>query len=153
MGMTERKKAARKIMNSAERKRLEAAGWQFGSAADFLGLTEQEIVYIELRVRLANALKARRLAAKLSQKALAGARRSSQSRVAKAEANDPTVSLDLVIRSLITLGVNLNELAGIIGFDENGSSLSVATGESKAKRKQRKTRVKAIKEAPPKLPD
>lgn len=143
--MTERKKAARKIMNSAERKRLEAAGWQFGSVADFLGLTEEETVYIELRVRLANALKARRQAAKLSQKALAGARKSSQSRVAKAEANDPTVSLDLVIRSLIALGVNLSELASIIGFDENGSSLPVATAESKAKRKQQKESGKAHK--------
>ena len=109
--MTERKKAARKIMNSAERKRLEAAGWQFGSVADFLGLTEEETVYIELRVRLANALKARRQAAKLSQKAVAGARKSSQSRVAKIEAADHSVSVDLMMRSLFSIGATSTDIA------------------------------------------
>ena len=137
MGMTKRKRAARKIMSSAERKRLEAAGFQFGSAADFLGLTEEETVYIELRVRLANALKARRQATKLSQKTFASARKSSQSRVAKAEANDPSVSLDLAIRSLIALGVSLSELASIIG-DEDRRSVIVTSAESKPKHKEQK---------------
>lgn len=131
-------------MNSAERKRLEAAGFQFGSAADFLGLTEEETVYIELRVRLANALKARRQAAKLSQKAFARARKSSQSRVAKAEANDPSVSLDLAIRSLISLGASLRDLASII-VDEDRTSLTVTTAESKPKRKEQKDSAKGSK--------
>jgi len=142
--MTKRERAARKIMNSAERKRLEAAGWQFGSAVDFLGLSENEGVYIDLRVRLANALKARRQAAKLSQKAFASVRKSSQSRVAKAEANDPSVSLDLVIRSLIALGVSLAELASII-VDENRSSVTVTTADSKLKRKEQKESAKGHK--------
>jgi transcriptional regulator with XRE-family HTH domain len=132
-------------MNSAERKRVEAAGWQFGSAADFLGLSEEETVYIDLRVRLANALKVRRQAARLSQKAFASARKSSQSRVAKAEANDPSVSLDLVIRSLIALGVSVNELASIIGFEENRSTLPIATVDSKPKRKESKESPKGLK--------
>src|SRR5690349_5120163 len=101
-------------MNRAERKRLEDAGWQVGSIADFLGLTLQESAYIELRVRLTEALKARRQTARLSQKAFATTMKSSQSRIAKAEANDPTVSLDLLIRSLIALGVSLGELASIL---------------------------------------
>jgi transcriptional regulator with XRE-family HTH domain len=124
-------------VNRAERKRHEEAGWQVGSVADFLGITEEEAVYIDLRVRLADALKARRQAARLSQKAFASARKSSQSRIAKAEANDPSVSLDLVIRSLIALGVNLGELASII-VDENRSTVSGATADSKTKRKEQK---------------
>jgi transcriptional regulator with XRE-family HTH domain len=122
-------------VNRAERKRHEEAGWQVGSVADFLGITEEEAVYIDLRVRLADALKARRQAARLSQKAFA--RKSSQSRIAKAEANDPSVSLDLVIRSLIALGVNLGELASII-VDENRSTVSGAMADSKTKRKEQK---------------
>jgi transcriptional regulator with XRE-family HTH domain len=124
-------------VNRAERKRHEEAGWQVGSVADFLGITEEEAVYIDLRVRLADALKARRQAARLSQKAFASARKSSQSRIAKAEANDPSVSLDLVIRSLIALGVNLGELASII-VDENRSTVSGATADSKTERKEQK---------------
>jgi transcriptional regulator with XRE-family HTH domain len=124
-------------VNRAERKRHEEAGWQVGSVADFLGITEEEAVYIDLRVRLADALKARRQAARLSQKAFASTRKSSQSRIAKAEANDPSVSLDLVIRSLIALGVNLGELASII-VDENRSTVSGAMADSKTKRKEQK---------------
>jgi transcriptional regulator with XRE-family HTH domain len=124
-------------VNRAERKRHEEAGWRVGSVADFLGITEEEAVYIDLRVRLADALKARRQAARLSQKAFASARKSSQSRIAKAEANDPSVSLDLVIRSLIALGVNLGELASII-VDENRSTVSGAMADSKTKRKEQK---------------
>ena len=124
-------------MNRAERKRHEEAGWQVGTVKEFLGLTDEEEVYIELRLLLADALKARRQAAKLSQKAFAKGRKSSQSRVAKAEANDPSVSLDLVIRSLIALGVSLAELANIIG-DENRSSVTVPTADLKPKRKEPK---------------
>ena len=106
-------------MDHAERKRLEAAGWQVGSVADFLGLTNKETLYIELRVRLSEALKARRQAAKLSQKAFAAVIKSSQSRIAKAEANHQTVSVDLLVRSLIALGVSLEELGTILSLDES----------------------------------
>lgn len=105
-------------MEQAKRKRLEAAGWQTGSAADFLGLSYEESLYIELRIRLSDALRVRRQAAKLSQKRLADAIGSSQSRVAKMEASDPSVALDLLIRSLLALGVSLREMGRIMGFDE-----------------------------------
>ena len=124
-------------MDRAERKRHEEADWQVGSTSDFLGLTEAESVYVELRVRLAEALKARRQAARVSQKAFAAAMKSSQSRIAKAEANDSSVSLDLLIRSLIALGVNLGELEGILSLQENDPRLS-PTKAARAKRKQTK---------------
>ena len=104
-------------MERTKRKRLEAAGWQAGSAADFVRLNHEEAAYVELRVRLSDALKARRLASRLSQEAVATAITSSQSRIAKMEAADPSVSLDLLIRALIALGASLAELGRIMGFD------------------------------------
>lgn len=125
-------------MDRATRKRLEAAGWQVGSVADFLGLTPDESAYIELRIRLTDALKERRQTAKLSQKAFATTMKSSQSRIAKAEANDATVSLDLLIRSLLALGVSLGELARIVDAKETGVSANRKVVAQRAKRKETK---------------
>jgi DNA-binding XRE family transcriptional regulator len=101
-------------MRDRKRKRLEAKGWRVGSARDFLGLTQAEEAYIELRLKLADGLKERRVRRRLTQVDLAKAVRSSQSRVAKMEAGDPSVSLDLLVRSLIVLGASNRELARII---------------------------------------
>jgi ribosome-binding protein aMBF1 (putative translation factor) len=102
-------------MRANKRKRLEARGWKVGNVQEFLGLTDQEAAFIELRLRLAKGLKARRDARGLSQIELAKAVRSSQSRVAKMEAGDPTVSIDLLVRSLLALGASNRELGRIIG--------------------------------------
>ena len=134
-------------MDHAERKRLEDAGWQVGSVADFLGLTNEETVYIELRVRLAEALKARRQAAKLSQKAFASARKSSQSRIAKAEANHQTVSVDLLVRSLIGLGVSLEELGSILTAGESQKKLSRTRPRQKPPRKATKQTRKSTRKS------
>ena len=52
----------------------------------------------------------------LTQVDLAKAVQSSQSRVAKMEAGDPSVSLDLLVRSLIALGTSSKELGKIISL-------------------------------------
>jgi ribosome-binding protein aMBF1 (putative translation factor) len=101
-------------MRAEKRKSLEAKGWKVGSAKDFLGLTDHEAAYIELRLKLAQGLKAKRSSRGLSQTELAKAVQSSQSRVAKMEAGDPTVSLDLLVRSLLALGASSRELGQII---------------------------------------
>ena len=101
-------------MRKEKKKRLEAKGWKIGNATSFLGLTEEESAYIELKIRLADALRQRRQEKGLSQVDLAAKVQSSQSRVAKMEAGDPSVSLDLLIRSLITLGASDRELSRII---------------------------------------
>ena len=101
-------------MREAKRKRLLAKGWKVGTAREFLHLTDEENSFIELRLKLAEGLKARRLSQGLTQVQLAKAVRSSQSRVAKMEAGDPTVSLDLLVRSLLVLGTTNRELAQII---------------------------------------
>ena len=98
-------------MNAENRKRLEAAGWKFGSAAEFLKLTPEEEAYIDLKLSLSQALEARRKAQKLTQKALAARLKSSQPRVAMMEKGDPSVSVDLLVRGLFALGVTRKELA------------------------------------------
>ena len=101
-------------MRTSKRKRLEDAGWKLGGPKELLGLTVEEQAYIELRLKLADGLKARRQARGVTQVELAQSIRSSQSRVAKMEAGDPTVSLDLLVKSLIALGASNRELAQII---------------------------------------
>jgi ribosome-binding protein aMBF1 (putative translation factor) len=101
-------------MRADKRKNLGARGWKVGDAKDFLGLTDEEAAYIELRLKLAQGLRAKRSARGLSQTELAKVMRSSQSRVAKMESGDPTVSLDLLVRSLLALGASSRELGQMI---------------------------------------
>jgi predicted XRE-type DNA-binding protein len=102
-------------MQRSKREQLGAAGWRTGSVADFLGLTPAEAAYVELKVALAGQLRARRRQRGLSQAALARTLGSSQSRVAKMERADPTVSADLLIRALLALGSSRRALAAAIG--------------------------------------
>ena len=46
-------------MKSSKRQKLEAAGWIVGSTADFLGLSKEEELLIDMKLALANKLKAR----------------------------------------------------------------------------------------------
>ena len=101
-------------MKSAKRKKLEAAGWQIGTATQLLGLSKEEAELVELRLVLAQGLRQRREAKKLTQARLAKLIGSSQSRVAKMEAADSTVALDLLFRSLVATGASRRELARII---------------------------------------
>ncbi len=101
-------------MRNARRTRLEAKGWKFGSAADFLKLSPEESVYIEMKLELAESLRAHRERRKLTQVELAKFLESSQSRVAKMESGDPSVSMDLLVRSLLALGASKRELTTII---------------------------------------
>ena len=101
-------------MRDEKRRRLEARGWKIGTAKQFLGLSDEEVAYVELKLRLAESLKARRRQRRMTQVDLAKALRSSQSRIAKMESGDPTVSLDLLIRSLLALGASSRELSRII---------------------------------------
>ena len=99
-------------MNTSRRKRLEKAGWKVGTAQEFLNLSPEEAAYVEVKLNLAKVLSNRRKSLRLTQLAVAKKIKSSQSRVAKMEAGDPSVSIDLLVRSLIALGetpTNLNK--------------------------------------------
>jgi DNA-binding XRE family transcriptional regulator len=98
-----------------KQRRLEAQGWKFGSAKDFLNLTDEDVEYIELHLSLAALLTKRRKSLGYTQAEVADLNGSSQSRVAKMEAGDPSVSVDLLIRTLLALGVNRKQVGRAIG--------------------------------------
>ncbi len=104
-------------MDKTKKQKLERKGWKVGDVQEFLALTPEESAYIELKLALSESIKERREQKRLTQTELARLLKSSQSRVAKIEAGDATVSLDLLVRSLIALGATRRELAQVIGCD------------------------------------
>jgi DNA-binding XRE family transcriptional regulator len=98
-------------MKKALKKKLERKGWKVGSAADFLGLSPEEEALVAVKMELVDALRQRRRKSELTQAELAKRIGSSQSRVAKMEAGDPSVSIDLVIRALLAIGVRPKRIA------------------------------------------
>ena len=101
-------------MKREKERKLESDGWQVGSARDFLGLSPEEAAYVELRFSLSRHLRKRRKMGGLTQARLAARIGSSQSRIAKAEANDPSVSIDLLVRALLATGVSQSDLGKLI---------------------------------------
>jgi len=97
-------------MERRKQHRLEARGWRVESAAEFLGLSSEEAALVEMKVRLSQAVRARRTALRLSQVALAKRLGSSQSRIAKMEAGDGSVSIDLLLKALVTLGATPSDV-------------------------------------------
>jgi DNA-binding XRE family transcriptional regulator len=98
-------------MKARKRKRLEAAGWRVGSADEFLRLKPEEAALVEMKLNLARHLRDVRTDRGLSQEAMAKLLGSSQSRVAKMEAGDRSVSVDLLVRSLLLVGASRAEIA------------------------------------------
>ncbi len=101
-------------MKPAKKKRLIAGGWIVGDAKKFLGMSDDEAAFVELKLVLSESLKRRRVEQGLTQTQLAKRLESSQSRVAKMEACDQTVSLDLLVRSLFAVGMTQRELGKVI---------------------------------------
>jgi DNA-binding XRE family transcriptional regulator len=101
-------------MKKDKRDRLKAAGWQVGDASDFLGLTKEEAAFVEMKLALADSVRRRRQAKRLTQTQLAKKLGSSQSRIAKMEAADSSVSIDLLMRALLEMGASRTELARVL---------------------------------------
>lgn len=101
-------------MDEKFRKQLEAGGWKVGTVQEFLGLSDEEAAYVEIRLALSGTLKARRAQIGLTQKQLADRMESSQSRVAKMEASDSSVSLDLLVRGLLATGATPQDIAASV---------------------------------------
>jgi ribosome-binding protein aMBF1 (putative translation factor) len=100
-------------MKKAKRERIEAKGWKVGTVAEFLGLTPEESALIEIKLALARRLRERRQK-RMTQAQLAEKIQSSQSRVAKAETGDSSVSLELLVRAMLATGASLKEIAKAI---------------------------------------
>jgi len=101
-------------MEKTKKTRLARNGWRVGSTRDFLGLTPEEASLIELKLALSEALRELRVAEGVTQGELARKLGSSQSRVAKMEASDPSVSMDLLVRAYLALGATTLDLARTI---------------------------------------
>jgi len=101
-------------MDKAKHDRLAAAGWNSGDAADFLELSAEEAAFVELKLALADYLRDLRTRNAWTQAQVARRLGSSQSRVAKMEAADASVSLDLLVKSLLALGASRSEVGRVI---------------------------------------
>jgi hypothetical protein len=102
-------------MDKKKKQKLSAQGWRFGDAQDFLGLSKEEAAFIEFKLALSQAAKLCRLKMNLSQMEVARRLHSSQSRIAKMEKSDPSVTVDLLVKYLFALGATKKDLARIIG--------------------------------------
>ena len=101
-------------MKSSKAKKLARAGWRVGTTQDFLGLSDEEAAFLEIRLALSGHVRATREQRGVTQVELAERLGSSQSRVAKVEAGDPSVSTDLMLRCLIALGVTGRQLGALL---------------------------------------
>ena len=101
-------------MERYKKARLEKAGWRVGSTAEFLRLSSEEELYVDFKVALSRCLKRQREKSHLTQEQLARRIKSSQSRIAKMEKGDPSVSIDLLVRSLLALGTPRHEIVKAI---------------------------------------
>ncbi len=101
-------------MNISKKARLRRNGWSVGDAAAFLNLTPQEAQFVELKLALAAGVRQLREKRGMTQAELANELGSSQSRVAKMEAADPSVTIDMMMRSLLTIGATSREIGSLI---------------------------------------
>ena len=101
-------------MKASLKKRLEADGWRVGTVQEFLGLSDAEVELIEIRLALGDGLRKRRRAARITQATFAKRLKSSQSRVAKMEAGDTTVSFELLIRAHLVLGATRRDIGRML---------------------------------------
>jgi ribosome-binding protein aMBF1 (putative translation factor) len=102
-------------MKAEKMKKLAKAGWKVGDAKDFLELDPFEAEFVEIKLGLARRLRELREQHKWTQADLAGRLGSSQSRVAKMEAADSTVSVDLLVRSLLAAGADRKDVGRAVG--------------------------------------
>jgi DNA-binding XRE family transcriptional regulator len=102
-------------MNRSRRKKLEKAGFKVGTVQEFLNLSDEEMALIDLKIDLVDLLRTARKNASVTQHALAKLIGSSQSRVAKMEAGDFNVSLDLICKALFALKISRREIGKVFG--------------------------------------
>lgn len=91
------------------------SGWVEGSVQELLGLSDADMAYIETKRALARSLRDYRRQRNWTQVELARRLKTSQSRVAKMEAGDRSVSLDLLIQSLFRLGASRRQIGSVLG--------------------------------------
>lgn len=101
-------------MKRAKREHLERRGYKITDTQRFLGLSDEEMAVIDLKISLIQKLRDVRKAAGVTQKQLAKLMKSSQSRVAMIEGGSSDASLELICKALFVLGVSSKELGKAI---------------------------------------
>src|SRR5438094_8256032 len=101
-------------MKQSKREKLAKLGYRITTTQECLGLSDEEMALIDLKLSLIETLKDLRSTRKMTQQQLARLIHSSQSRVAMLERGRPDVSLDLICRALFALGLNRRELGRAI---------------------------------------
>jgi len=94
------------------RKKKLPKGWIEGSVQELLGLSEGEAAIVEMRVRLAEKVREKRRARRITQKELAKRIESTQPRVARLEQADS--SIEMLIRALFALGSDRREIGRLL---------------------------------------
>ena len=100
-------------MERAKKERLESKGWEVGTVSDFLGLTPEEAILVEIKLALSQSLKEHRQKL-MTQTELASKIGSSQPRIAKAEKSDASVSIELLIRAMLATGATPQDIGRAI---------------------------------------
>lgn len=134
-------------MKESKRKKLEQAGWTIGDASEFLELSEAEEMIVKVRLALATEVKQQRKRLKMTQDQLAKQIGSSQSRVAKVETADKSVSIDLLFRSLALMGTTREEIGRVIAATSATKKSSQRTSKKKVKKRAVNTKTAAGKKA------
>jgi DNA-binding XRE family transcriptional regulator len=101
-------------MNKEKIKSLNKKGWKVGTVSEFLKLSREEEEYIEMKLALSHYFQELRKKKNLTQVQVAARIRSSQSRVAKIERAESSVSLDLIVRSIFALGSSKKEIGKVM---------------------------------------
>ena len=91
-------------MNADLERKLAAAGWKSGDAADFFGLSDDQRQLLDVRVAMAKAIRRQRLAQNITQKNLAVKLHSTQPRLAESRLPRTDVSFDQMLKALVVLG-------------------------------------------------
>jgi len=100
-------------MEQSKKERLESKGWKIGTVSDFLELTPEETIFVEIKLALSRSLKDRRQKT-MTQVELASKIGSSQPRIAKVENGDDSVSIELLIRAMLATGATPKDIGQII---------------------------------------
>nr|WP_235335330.1 helix-turn-helix transcriptional regulator [Aphanizomenon flos-aquae] len=101
------------VMDEAKKERLESKGWKIGTVSDFLELTTEESIFVEIKLALSKNLKEHRQKL-MTQSELATKISSSQPRIAKAENGDASVSIELLVRAILATGATPQDIGKVI---------------------------------------
>ena len=101
-------------MSDKKKTRRRKAGWIDGDYGDFLRLSDGDREIVEMKYQLVRALRSERERQHLTQAEVAKLVGSGQARIAKIEGGDPSVSLDLLLKTLLALGKTRKQIARLL---------------------------------------